>query len=99
MNITSPSFPNGLPEMRSEQEVRCARLSMVDVINRGAQKNAHLIDAAPMLLQALNELLEQIECLSSIEYSRDVEPYKAEACWDDAIRRAQDAIAKATGKP
>lgn len=45
--------------------------------------------------QALDELLEQIECLSGIEHSKDVEPYKAEACWDDALRRAQDALARA----
>jgi len=52
------------------------------------------------LRQALDELLEQIECLGGIEHCRDVEPYKAEACWDDAIRRAQDALARARkGKP
>lgn len=61
-----------------------------------AEANARLIAGPPDLLRALSELMEQIECLGGIEYSRDVEPYKAEACWDDAIRRAQSAIAKAT---
>jgi hypothetical protein len=48
--------------------------------------------------QALEELLEQIDCLEGVEHSRDTEPYKAEACWDDALKRAQDALARAKGK-
>ena len=56
-----------------------------------------LTDAAPDLLSALSELLEQIECLGGIEFSKDLEPYKAETVWDDAIRRACAAIAKAKG--
>ena len=32
--------------------------------------------------------------LGGIEYCRDVEPYKAEAIWEDAIRRAQDALSQ-----
>jgi hypothetical protein len=48
--------------------------------------------------QALDELLQQIECLGGIEHSRDVEPYKAEANWDDALRRAQDALKRAKGE-
>ena len=45
------------------------------------------------LENALRELLEQIDTLEGVTYSRDFEPYKAEAVWDDAIRRAEDALA------
>ena len=48
--------------------------------------------------QALGELLEQIECLGGVEFSKDLEPYKAEAVWDDTIRRAQTALALARGE-
>ena len=34
--LVSPSFPDGVGMMRSEQEVRCARLSMLDTITRCA---------------------------------------------------------------
>ena len=54
--------------------------------------------AAPDLLKALSELLEQIECLGGVEFSKDLEPYKAEAVWGDANRRAHAAVAKATGE-
>jgi len=62
------------------------------------KRDASLIAAAPDLLKALNEILEQIECLGAIEYSKDLEPYKAEACWDYAVSRAHSVIARATGK-
>ena len=55
---------------------------------------AMLMNENGKLRSALSDLLEQIECLGGIEYSRDLEPYKAEAVWDDAIRRAQDALSK-----
>ena len=44
------------------------------------------------LYRALSDLLEQIECLDGIEYTKDIEPYKAEAIWNDVIRQAQDAL-------
>lgn len=63
--------------------------------------NAHFIvlacNAHDAMRAALDELLEQIECLGGIEYSRDVEPYKAEANWNDAVRRAENALALARG--
>lgn len=44
------------------------------------------------LESALRDLLEQIDCLDDIAFSKDTEPYKAEACWDDANRRARDVL-------
>ena len=50
------------------------------------------------LEDALAELLLQVESLEGYELTRDVEPHKAQACWDDAIRRAHEALdALATG--
>jgi len=46
------------------------------------------------LARALRDLLEQIDLLDNITFSRDTEPYKAEACWEDALRRAKNALAK-----
>lgn len=46
--------------------------------------------------KALKELLEQIDCLDGISYSRDTEPYKAEACWEDAVRNARQALKEST---
>ena len=43
--------------------------------------------------EALRDLLEQVESLNDYELTRDVDNYKAQACWDDAIRRAQAALA------
>lgn len=55
-----------------------------------------MTDLEKKLTQALRELIEQIDCLDGIEYSRDLEPYKAEACWDDAYNRACKVLKEAT---
>jgi len=44
------------------------------------------------LLHALTELLEQIDSLEGIEYTRDTEQYKAEACWEYALAKARVAV-------
>jgi uncharacterized protein with HEPN domain len=45
------------------------------------------------LEDALADLLQQVQSLESYTLTRDVEPYKAQACWDDALKRAEDALA------
>lgn len=44
------------------------------------------------LERALRSLLEQVESLEDYSLTRDLEPYKAQACWDDAIRTASDLL-------
>ena len=44
------------------------------------------------LRKVLSELLDQIDSLEGYELTRDVDHYKAQACWDDAIRRARDLL-------
>lgn len=44
------------------------------------------------LALALRDLLDQVQSLDDFTLTRDVEPYKAEACWDDVIREGLDAI-------
>jgi hypothetical protein len=44
------------------------------------------------LRSALSELLDAIESLEGYELTRDVDHYKSQAIWDDAIRRAQDLL-------
>jgi hypothetical protein len=48
------------------------------------------------LLTALRGLLEQIESLDDYSLTRDLEPYEAEACWEDAIAFAHRAISEAS---
>jgi hypothetical protein len=45
------------------------------------------------LERALRELVEQIDSLDDFTLTRDLEPYKAEACWNDAYRNALDVLA------
>jgi hypothetical protein len=45
-----------------------------------------------MLRDALCQLLNEVECLDDITFSRDIEPYKAEACWEDALDTAAKAL-------
>lgn len=44
------------------------------------------------LRSALVDLLEQVEQLDGYELTRDLEPYKAEANWDDALHRARTVL-------
>lgn len=47
---------------------------------------------AATLERALRDLLEQVESLEDVTFSRDFVPYKAEAVWDDVIRYAREAL-------
>jgi hypothetical protein len=40
------------------------------------------------LRDVLKDLLDQVESLNGYELTRDIESYKAQACWDDAIDKA-----------
>lgn len=44
------------------------------------------------LAHALRNLLEQVESLDDYTLTRDVEPYKAQANWDAAIRDAHEVL-------
>ena len=48
--------------------------------------------------EALKDLLEQVGSLEGYELTRDVEPYKAQANWNDAICRAQAALQPSRGE-
>lgn len=41
---------------------------------------------------ALRGLLEQVQSLRGFELTTDIDTYKAEANWDDAIRHAEDEL-------
>jgi len=51
-----------------------------------------LIAERDKLRSALKELVEQVDSLDGIELTRDQEPYKAQACWDEALDRAKLAL-------
>jgi hypothetical protein len=46
------------------------------------------------LRSALKDLLEQVESLDGYQVTRDLDRYKAEACFDDAIERARNALSR-----
>jgi len=46
------------------------------------------------LREALKDLLEQIDSLEGMQLTRDIEPYKAEANWNDVYSRARTALAQ-----
>lgn len=45
-----------------------------------------------LLLQALKDLIEQIDTLEDVVYTRDLEEWEAEALWEEARTRARNAI-------
>jgi uncharacterized protein YjiS (DUF1127 family) len=49
-------------------------------------------DEQTKVRKALRDLLDQIALLEDVIFSKDIERYKAEACWNDAMDRARDAL-------
>lgn len=48
------------------------------------------------LERAARELLEQIDMLEGVELCSDMEPFKAQACWDSAVSRLRKLLEPAT---
>lgn len=46
------------------------------------------------LRAALKDFLEQVENLDDYQLTRDLEPYKAQAVWDDVLHRASEVLGK-----
>lgn len=69
---------------------------LLDGIEVDATEYEQLVTQRNELVQALRDLLEQIDCLDDISYSRDTEPYKAEANWQDTYDRACAVLKEAT---
>lgn len=45
------------------------------------------------LYRALDELVQAIDtCLDGVTYTKDIEPYKAEVVWTEALRNARIAL-------
>jgi hypothetical protein len=42
--------------------------------------------------RALRELLEQIDSLEGVTFTRDLEPHEAEVCWEAAIDQARSVL-------
>ena len=69
--------------------------------NSSAWQNAELLcalrNSAPDLIaavEALSGLLDEVESLDDFTVTRDIERYKAEANWEDAIDKANAVLAK-----
>ena len=58
------------------------------------KKEKLLADGAlyPGTLKALKELLEAIELIEDITFTRDLLPHESEAIWNDAVTRAKAVI-------
>ena len=50
------------------------------------------------LAGALRDLVEQVESLEGVEYTRDIDRYKAEANFEHAVERANKALASLAGQ-
>lgn len=46
------------------------------------------------LVRVLEELIEQIDSLESVTFTRDVEHYKSEAVWNYTLLRARKLVRK-----
>lgn len=57
-----------------------------------SQTASQLSERVVTLETALRNLVEEIDCLYGIEYSRDTDLHKAEYCWNDALDRARSAL-------
>ncbi len=92
-NLTSPSFPNGIEPLRSEAEVRAARLTMADVINRGARPSEN-VDAD--LLAVVKDMAAFVKHWQA-DGLCNLKPTPESLA--TAAERLRAAIAKATGAP
>ena len=85
MTILAPTLIKHLLEMSKSSWA--AKYEHQEVLRASAGEIA-------TLQSALADLIEQIDTLDDVTMSRDVEPYKAQASWDEALRRARFASAK-----
>lgn len=65
-----------------EQTVSLSKAHGYDIVSKEAGK----------LRYALKDLLEQVDCLDGVEFSKDLDPNEAENNWLDAIANARKAL-------
>lgn len=78
-----------LRHMPSQSVSKETNQGMTDLDLKNAYSSGYYKARCETLKKALVELLEQIDSLEGVEYTRDTEPYKAEACWDSAVSYAR----------
>jgi hypothetical protein len=72
---------------RLDDNGQCIPLVKKDFARQLERENAEL-------RSALKDLLEQVESLDGYQVTRDLDRYKAEACFDDAMERARNALSR-----
>lgn len=75
-----------IADLESELSTQSACIAALE------RKAAHF-DA---LRSALDALLVEVESLDDYSLTRDIEPHKAQACWDYVIDQARTALLEAT---
>ncbi len=75
-------------EKRAETVIALCDLALKSLRSETATPNK-------ALYTALTDLLDQVDSLDDYTLTRDIEKYKAEAIWDDALDRARIALKNA----
>lgn len=89
-----------LTDELEERDMRAETQGEVNKILRDALSSHRKLEAKSALLadmrSALRGLVEQVESLEGYQLTRDIEPHKAQACWDYVIDQARTALLEAT---
>jgi hypothetical protein len=65
-----------------------------ELLSRSIVRERALAGKLHLMTCKVKELLEQIDHLGGIRFSRDVNPYKAEMVWDNTVWKLRDMVKK-----
>ncbi len=80
------------------KEMNIATAYVIDLSPEEGEANAKLIASAPELLQALIDTLQEFKDVVSEVEGFNIDDKEDKGSWAQAIKKAQSAINKATGK-
>jgi hypothetical protein len=69
-------------------------LSDNDLLTLSLIRERALTGKLHLMTVHVKDLLQQIDHLGSIRFSRDIEPYKAEMVWDTTVWKLRDMVKK-----
>jgi hypothetical protein len=69
-------------------------LSDNDLLTLSLIRERALVGKLHLMTVHVKDLLQQIDHLGSIRFSRDIEPYKAEMVWDNTVWKLRDMVKK-----
>ena len=84
--------------LHAELAVANERIATLSSYHDPKQEVARAQAHTTALREALKDLLEQVDSLDDIKFTRDVDSYKAKASWNDAYERACKALRQGEGE-